>query len=324
MRYRKLGKTGFEVSEIGFGAWGIGCDWWKGGTDEEALESLSLAIDVGVSFVDTAMGYGGGHSEQLIGQVTCRRPDQVRVATKIGPRNYNFGPKPGDSFQEAYSKEYIIECTERSLKNLCRERIDLQMFHVWLDEWADRDDWQEAVVRLKEQGKIGSFGLSLVFPLEEHHVPHKAVATGLVDAVEVVYNVYQQEPQTMLFPLTERENVGVIARCPLDEGSLTGRITPESTFPPEDWRNDYFRGDRKREVRERALALGWLVHGDVESLPQAALRFCLSHPAVSTVIAGVRCTEHVLANARASDKGPLPAADLERLKAHTWPHNYWA
>ena len=196
------------------------------------------------------------------------------------------------------------------------------MLHAWVDEWANYDEWKEAVVQLKNQGKIKSFGLSLVFPLKDIHLPRQAVATGLVDACEVVYNIFQQEPQAALFPLAQAANVGIIARCPLDEGALTGKITPESTFPEGDWRNDYFRGDRKREVQERARALQWLVHGDVRSLPDAALRFCLSHPAVTTVIAGMRQPGHVKDNAAASDKGPLPAEDLRRLKDHAWLHDY--
>jgi len=323
MRYRTLGKTGFQVSEIGYGAWGIGADWWKGCSDQECVDALCLAIESGVTFIDTAMGYGDGHSEHLIGQVLRGRSQRVYVATKIRPMNFNFAPKPGDSFEEAYSKKWIIECTERSLRNLGQEQIDLQMLHVWLDEWAEREEWQEAVIQLKEQGKIKAFGLSLVFPLEEAHIPRRAIATGQVAACQVVYNIYQQEPLEELFPLAQQEKVGIIVRCPLDEGALTGKITPGSTFPEEDWRNDYFRGDRKQEVQERAEALGWLIQGDVESLPEAALRFCLSHPAVSTVIVGMRQARHVESNVRASDKGPLPDEDLERLKQHAWPHNFW-
>jgi aryl-alcohol dehydrogenase-like predicted oxidoreductase len=323
MRYRRLGKAGFEVSEIGFGAWGIGADWWKGSSDAQALEALNLAIGLGVNFVDTAMGYGDGHSERLIGQVLRERSERVYVATKIRPMNFNFSPSPGDSFQEAYSKEWIIECTERSLKNLGQEQLDLQMLHVWLDEWADRDEWQQAVVELQEQGKIKAFGLSLVFPLEASHIPRQAIASGLVDACQVVYNIFQQEPQTELFPLTEKADVGIIARCPLDEGALTGQIAPDCYFPDDDWRHDHFRGDRRQEVHRRVQDLEWLVHGEVASLSEAALRFCLSHPAVSTVIVGMRQARHVRANANASDAGPLPAADLERLADHAWPHNFW-
>jgi aryl-alcohol dehydrogenase-like predicted oxidoreductase len=323
MRYRKLGKTGFQVSEIGYGAWGIGADWWKGCSDQECLAALSLAIDLGVTFIDTAMGYGDGHSEQLIGQVLSKRRERVYVATKIRPMNFNFSPKPGDSFEEAYSKEWIVECTERSLKNLGQEQLDLQMLHVWLDEWAVHEEWQEAVIQLKEQGKIKEFGLSLVFPLEQAHIPRRAMATGQVAACQVVYNIYQQEPQTELFPLALQEDVGIIVRCPLDEGALTGKITPEATFPEGDWRNDYFRGERKREVQERAEALQWLIRDDVESLPEAALRFCLSHPAVSTAIVGMRQSRHVEANVQTVEKGALSEQDLERLKQHAWPHNFW-
>lgn len=165
MRYRMLGKAGFEVSVLGYGAWGIGGDWWKDCTDDEALASMNLAIDQGVNFIDTAMGYGDGHSERLIGQVLRDRPERVYAATKVRPMNYNFAPKAGDSFSEAFSKEWIIENTEKSLENLGLEQLDLQMLHVWLDEWADCEEWQDAVIQLKEQGKIRSFGLSLVFPL---------------------------------------------------------------------------------------------------------------------------------------------------------------
>lgn len=324
MRYRKLGKTGLEVSEIAYGAWGIGGDWWKGCTDEEATASLYRSVDLGINFIDTAMGYGDGHSEQLIGAVLRKRSERVMVATKIRPMNYNFGPKPGDSFKEAYSTKWIMECTERSLKYLQQEQIDLQMLHVWLDEWAEYDEWKEAVVRLKDQGKVRCFGLSLVFPLQEAHVPKAAIASGLVDACQVVYNIYQQEPEELLFPLAQKENVGIIVRCPLDEGSLTGTITPDSTFPEGDWRNDYFRGERKAEVYKRAQALQWLMQGQAASLPEAALRFCLSQPAVSAIVVGMRRPYHVDANIQASDRGPLPPQDLERLREHAWPHNYWA
>jgi aryl-alcohol dehydrogenase-like predicted oxidoreductase len=324
MHYRTLGKAGFEVSEVGFGAWGIGGDWWKGSSDDEALAALSQAVDLGVTFVDTAMGYGAGHSERLIGQALQGHTGTVHVGTKVRPMNYNFSPKPGDSFAEAFSREWIVDSTEQSLRNLGLDTLDLQMLHVWLDEWAAFDEWKEAVVRLKEQGEVRAFGLSLVFPLTEAHLPRQAIASGLIDVCEVVYNIYQQEPQQELFPLAQEQKVGIIARCPFDEGALTGMIGPETTFPEGDWRNDYFRGDRKQQVHDHAHALQWLLHGDVESLPEAALRFCISHPAVSTAIAGVRRARHVQFNVRASEKGPLPADDLERLKSHAWPHDFWA
>jgi aryl-alcohol dehydrogenase-like predicted oxidoreductase len=284
---------------------------------------MHLAIDHGVNFVDTAMGYGDGHSEKLIAQVLRDRSERVYVATKIRPMNYNFGPQPGDSFEEAFSKDWLVSSTERSLQYLGVERLDMQMLHVWVDDWASCDEWKEAVVRLKDQGKIGAFGLSLVFPLEECHIPRAAIATDLIDFCQVVYNIYEQEPQDELFPLALREQVGIIARCPLDEGALTGTIKLDTTFPKDDWRNNYFGGDRKQQVIEHAEALQWLVDGDSDSLAQAALRFCISHPAVSTVIAGMRQPHHVRANVEASVKGPLSEQDLERLKQHAWPHNFW-
>ncbi|MCL4458835.1 MAG: aldo/keto reductase [Chloroflexi bacterium] len=322
MRYRMLGKTGFKVSEIGYGAWGIAGDWWKGSTDEEAVCALNLALDHGVNFIDTALGYGDGHSEHLVSQVVRGRSERVYVATKMPPKNYGFPAKPGTPLKEAFPEEWIIKCTEDSLKNLNLERIDLQQFHVWLDEWADNEEWKEAVTRLKEQGKIAAVGLSLNFPLAPGYGA-LAIQTGLIDTCMVVYNIYEQVPGEGLFPLALERNIGIITRCPLDEGALTGRITPDTEFPEGDWRASYFRGERKREVYEHAQALQWLVHGDVGSLAEAALRFCLSHKAVSTVVVGMRKLEHILANVRASDKGPLPPADLARLKDHAWPHNFW-
>jgi aryl-alcohol dehydrogenase-like predicted oxidoreductase len=323
VQYRMLGKAGIEVSVIGYGAWGIGGDWWKDSTDEDALSSMHEAVDMGVNFIDTAMGYGDGHSERLIGQVLRDRSEQVYVATKIRPMNYNFSPKAGDSSAEAFTKEWIIDNTEQSLKNLGQEQLDMQMLHVWLDEWAAHEEWQEAIVRLKEQGKVRSFGLSLVFPLEDIHIPRKAIETGLIDLCQVVYNIYQQEPQEALFPLAQEHNIGIVARCPLDEGSLCGTITQDTTYPEEDWRNNYFGGERREQVIERAKALEWIIGDGVESLPEAALRFCWSHAAVSSVIAGMRRCEHVASNALAADKGPLPPEALERLAEHAWAHNFW-
>ena len=324
MQYRKLGKAGFEVSEIGYGGWCIGGDWWKGSCDQDALDAINLSVDLGVTFIDTALGYGDGHSERLIGQALTGRSEKVHVATKIPPKNFNFTPGPGDAVEEAFPREWIMECTENSLTNLGVEQLDLQMFHVWLDEWADRDEWKETVEKLKQQGKVRAFGLSLVFPLTDAHIPRRAIETGLVDACQVVYNIYQQEPQDKLFPLVKQADVGVIARCPLDEGALSGKFTPETCFPEGDWRNDYFCGDRKQQVCEHAERLQWLVEqGETVSLPEAALRYTLSHPAVSTVIVGMRKLEHVRANAAASDKGPLSQEALDRIEEHAWPHNFW-
>lgn len=323
MRYRKMGKTGFEVSEIGYGSWGCGGDWWKDACDEESLKSMNLAVDHGVNFIDTAANYGMGHAEKLVGQVVRTRQERVYVSTKVYPKNFNFVPSPGDSFKEAYPAGWLTECTESSLKNLGLEQIDLQNFHVWVDTWAEVDEWKEEVLRLKRDGKVRAFGLSLVFPMKDHHLPARAIATGLIESCQVVFNIFEQDAATKLFPLTKENNVGVVVRCPLDEGSLTGKVTPTCSFPEGDWRNDYFQGERKQEVFDRVQQLNWLLEGDVESLPEAALRYVLSFDAVSSVIVGMRNPAHTASNMQAAEKGSLPAADIERLKEHAWPHNFW-
>ncbi len=322
MRYRKLGKAGFEVSEISFGAWGVGGDWWAGQDDAESLKSMRLAFELGVNFVDTAPNYGNGHSEELVGRAVREWGKKIYLGTKINPMNFTWPAAPGTPLKEVFPRQWISESTEKSLKRLGVEQIDLQQLHVWLDEWADQDEWKEAVVRLKEQGKIKAFGLSLNYPLEPDYGA-EGIRTGLIDTCQVVYNIYEQAPAENLFPLALQENIGVIAKSPLDEGALTGKITPATVFPEGSFQDFYFKGDRKREVYQRAKALEFLLHDGVESLAEAALRFCLSHPALSTVIVGMRKPEHTLANVKASDKGPLPDPDLEELKTHAWPHNFW-
>jgi aryl-alcohol dehydrogenase-like predicted oxidoreductase len=322
MRYRRLGKTGFNVSEISFGAWGIGGDWWAGAVDEESIKSMRLALELGVNFIDTAPNYGNGRSEELVGHVVRDWPGKVYVATKVNPKNYTWPAPAGTSMEEVFPKDWIIESTEKSLKTLGLERIDVQQFHVWLDEWADNDEWKEAIAKLKEQGKVASVGLSLNYPLEPDYGA-EAIRTGLIDTCQVVYNIYEQVPEEGLFPLALKENVGVIVKSPLDEGALTGTITPDTAFPDGSFQDFYFGGERKREVWERAKALEFLLHNDAESLAEAALRYCLSNTAVSTLIVGMRKPEHTRENVKASDKGPLINEDLVRLKEHAWPHNFW-
>lgn len=322
MQYRTLGKTGFEVSEISFGAWGIGGGWWSGKDDDQSLQSMRLALELGVNLIDTAPNYGDGHSEELVGQIVREWSDKVYVATKINPKNFTWPAAPGTPISEVFPADWMIESTEQSLKRLGVEQIDLQQLHVWLDEWADQDEWKETMLKLKQQGKVKAWGISLNYPLEPDYGA-AAIRTGLIDTCQVVYNIYERAPEMGLFPLALAENTGIIVKSPLDEGALTGKITPETEFPEGSFQDFYFQGDRKREVWERANALEFLLHDDVESLAEAALRFCLSHSAVSTLIVGMRQPKHTRANVKASDKGGLPQPDLERLKAHAWPHNFW-
>jgi aryl-alcohol dehydrogenase-like predicted oxidoreductase len=321
MRCRVLGRTGFSVSEIGYGAWGIGGKMWLGARDSESLAALRRAFELGLNFIDTALAYGDGHSEKLVGKAVREHGDRIYVATKVPPKNYLWPARPGIGIEKVFPRDYIIRSTERSLKNLGLETVDLQQLHVWNPEWTDREEWRRAVDDLKMSGKVRAFGISI-----NDHEPDSALdvlKTGLIDAVQVIYNIFDQTPGENLFPLCQALNVGVLARVPLDEGGLTGAITPETTFPAGDWREDYFRDDRKRQVAERVAALRRDLEGVEGTLAEIALRFCLSHTAVSTVIPGMRRRETVESSCAASDRGPLPHRVLDTLKRHAWRRNFY-
>ncbi|HWR53106.1 MAG TPA: aldo/keto reductase [Bryobacteraceae bacterium] len=319
MRYRKLGRTNFEISDIGYGAWGIGGKQWLGGSDDESLSALRTAIDCGLNFIDTALAYGEGHSEQLVGKIVRESGRHIYVATKVPPKNGIWPAAPGTPIQDVFPKKYIIESTETSLRNLGLEAIDLQQLHVWTSDWTAREEWREAAQELKQAGKIKAFGISLT-----EHDPDSGldvIRTGLIDAVQVIYNIFDQAPERNLLPLCRELNVGVLARVPLDEGGLTGRITEQTQFEPTDFRAHYFRGDRKKQIVERVAALRRDL-GDAD-LAETALRYCLSHPAVTTVIPGMRSVRNAKANCAASDKGPLDAKTLETVKQHAWDRNFY-
>ncbi len=319
MRYTQLGRTGLEVSELGYGGWGIGKDVWVGADDEESLRALRRSIELGVNFVDTAYSYGDGHSERLVGQAVGAASETVHVATKIPPKNWRW---PGRGpIEESYPGDWVVACTEESLRRLGTDTIDVQQFHVWSDDWVDQGDWLDAVEGLKQDGKIRFFGVSV-----NDHEPANAlrlVESGHADTVQVIYNVFDQSPEDELFAAVDAAGVGVIVRVPFDEGGLTGRVRPETEFPSGDWRNAYFAGDRKREVWERAQAVAADAGIDVERLPEVALRFCLSHPAVSTVIAGMRSLGNVEANVSAVGAGPLPDDLVDRLRPHRWLRDFY-
>jgi aryl-alcohol dehydrogenase-like predicted oxidoreductase len=321
MDYRTLGSTGLSVSELGFGAWGIGKTMWLGADDDESLRCLRRAIDAGVNFIDTALGYGDGHSERLVGQAVRDAGDEVHVASKIPPKNLQWPAQPGVAAPDAFPADWVVACTERSLANLGLEAIDVQQFHVWSDEWLGQGDWADAVAKLREQGKIRHFGVSI-----NDHQPSNAiqlVKSGLVDTVQVIYNVFDQSPEDALFDATQAANVGVIVRVPFDEGALTGKIRPGTEFPEGDWRNGYFGGDRRQQVWDRVQAISADLGIPVDSLPEVALRFCLSHPAVSTLIPGMRSLRNVDANVAATQRGGLSADQLEILRRHRWIRNFY-
>jgi aryl-alcohol dehydrogenase-like predicted oxidoreductase len=321
MRYRSFGKTGLEVSEIGYGAWGIGKALWVGAEDDESLRSLRAARDASVTFYDTALVYGDGHSERLIAQCFGQSGDII-IASKVPPKDRVWAVKPGTALENTFPKQYVLDSLDETLKNLRRDRVDIYQFHTWIDDWASEVEWQETVREMKASGKAKFVGISVQNDQPANVL--KALDTGLVDSVQVIYNIFDQSPEDELFPYCQKNGIGIIVRVPFDEGSLTGKITPDTTFPEGDFRNMYFAGDRKQQTWERALAIAVDLGISMDQLPQIALRFCLSHPAVSTVIPGMRSVSHVAANTGASDAGPLPEETLRKLREHRWVRSfYW-
>lgn len=321
MRYRKLGPTEAEISEIGFGAWGIGGKQWQGGKDDESVTALKRSFELGVNFVDTALAYGDGHSEHLVGQAVRNSFRRIYVATKVPPKNRIWPATPATGIEEVFPYDYIMQCTEESLRNLGVEQIYLQQFHVWTDAWTPTEEWRRAIEDLRRSGKVRYFGVSV-----SEHDPDsalEAVKTGLFTAVQVIYNIFDQTPEKNLFPLCEKLKVGVLARVPLDEGGLTGTITEDTTFEPGEFRDSYFRGDRKRQVVEHVNALKADLAAVPGTLPEIALRFCLSHRAVTTVIPGMRRVSTVESSCRAAAAGPLDQKTIGVLRRHAWNRNFY-
>jgi len=314
MRHRRFGRTGWQVSEIGYGMWGMG--GWTGSDDQESLRSLHRAIELGCTFFDTAWVYGTGKSEKLLGQTLKSHADrQLIVATKIPPKNMQWPARDTSAIAETYPPDHIREYTEKSLENLGVDVIDLQQFHVWSDTWADDDGWKRAVDDLRESGLVRAVGISINRWQPTNVI--KALDTGLIDCVQVVHNIFDQAPEDELFPYCRQHDIAVISRVPFDEGSLTGTLTKDSRWPEGDFRNLYFTPDTIPETLERVERLEQLVPSGMD-LPELALRFILAHPAVSTVIPGMRRTPHVDRNLAASDGEPLPPRLMDALRAHRW------
>jgi len=314
MQYRTFGRTGWPVSEIGYGMWGMA--GWTGSDDEESRGSLDRAVDLGCTFFDTAWAYGDGRSEVLLGDLLKRHPGKrLYIATKIPPKNRKWPARDSYTLDEVFPADYIREYTETSLRNLGVETMDLQQFHVWTDAWAADDRWQRAVSELKEQGLVRAIGISINRWQPANVL--KALGTGLIDAVQVVYNVFDQAPEDELFPECQRRNIAVIARVPFDEGSLTDTLTADTRWPEGDFRNIYFGGGNLENTLERVAALRPAVPAGMK-MPELALRHILEHPAVSTVIPGMRKLRHVEQNLAASDGRPLPPALMAELRGHRW------
>jgi aryl-alcohol dehydrogenase-like predicted oxidoreductase len=317
MQYRTFGKTGWQVSEIGYGMWGLA--GWTGNDEDETGRSLDRAVERGCNFFDTAWGYGAGRSEQILGALLRRHAGKrLYTATKIPPKNFIWPSRREFTLDDCYPPDHIREYTEKSLKNLGVDAIDLQQFHVWEDGWARDERWQRTVQDLKKEGKIKAIGISI-----NRWEPNNALETlktGLLDAVQVIYNIFDQAPEDRLFPLCEEQNVGIIARVPFDEGTLTGTFTMDTRFPADDWRSTYFVEENLRSSVAHADRLKPIVPPEM-TMAEMALRFILSNPRVHTTIPGMRKEKNVLANTAVSDGKGLPAQLLRTLKDQRWDRN---
>lgn len=314
MRYRRFGRTGWQVSEIGYGMWGVA--GWTGSDDGQSFDALRASVERGVNFFDTAWAYGEGHSEKLLGRLLKAVPSKrLYTATKVPPKNFKWPARSNYTLDETFPPDHIRSYTESSLKNLGLECVDLLQFHVWSDGWAEDVRWQKAVAGLREQGLIRACGISINRWEPENAI--RALRTGLIDAVQVIYNIFDQAPEDGLFPVCRELDVAVIARVPFDEGALTGTLTLDSKWPEGDWRNGYFGPENLKNSVARAEALRRILPAGV-ALPELALRFILSSPDVHTVIPGMRRSSHVAQNTAASEAGPLDCSLMKKLRGHRW------
>jgi aryl-alcohol dehydrogenase-like predicted oxidoreductase len=314
MKNRTFGRTGWSVSEIGYGMWGMGS--WSGSDDDESIASLEHAVDLGCNFFDTAWAYGQGHSERLLGRLLKSRPNvRIYCASKIPPKNMKWPAAADARLADSYPPDHIRSYTETSLENVGMSTLDLIQFHTWNDAWADDPAWQRAVSSLKEEKLVRAIGISLNRWEPENGL--RALRTGLIDAVQVVHNIFDQAPEDVLFPACRELGVAVISRVPFDEGTLTGNLRADTTWPEGDFRNAYFAGEKLRASIEHAERLRPDVPAGM-TMPELALRYILASPEVSTIIPGMRKRANVDANLGVSDGRPLDPATLERLRAHRW------
>ncbi len=314
METRKFGKTNWLISELGYGMWGLA--GWTGSDQNEVEKSLELSVELGCNFFDTAWGYAEGKSEEILGKLLRRHSNKkLYAATKIPPKNFIWPSKAGFQLKDCFPASHIIEYTEKSLKNLNVDQIDLQQFHVWEDAWSDQDEWKMAIEKLTKEGKVAHWGVSV--NRWEPNNCLKTIETGLISSVQVIYNIFDQNPEDELFPLCKKMDVGIIARVPFDEGSLTGLLTYDTIFPADDWRSTYFVPENLTSSVDHANALKPIIPEGMD-MPEMALRFILSNPDVGTIIPGMRKIKHVQSNISCSDGQGLPKAKMDELRNHRW------
>lgn len=318
MRYRRFGRLDWQVSEISYGMWGVGggLHGWTGAGEDDKAAALQRAVELGCNFFDTAWVYGRGHSEQVLGDLVRANPEsRLYVATKVPPKDMRWPSTRESLLDDVFPPDHIEQYVHTSLANLGLQTIDLLLLHVWEDSWADDKRWQRVLTGLRDQGLIGGIGISINRWEPWNGV--RAIKTGLIDAVQVIYNIFDQDPEDELLPTAEEHDVAVIARVPFDEGTLTGTLTKESAWPEGDWRNSYFVPENLAESVDRAEALRADLPIDLP-MPEAALRFILANPRIATTIPGMRRVAHVEANIGVSDGRPLDPDLLATLRRHRW------
>jgi aryl-alcohol dehydrogenase-like predicted oxidoreductase len=320
MRYRTLGRTGLNVSEIGFGAWAIGGSWGPQ-NEADSIAALHRALDLGMNFIDTAAGYGNGKSERLIAQVLKARQEKVWVATKTPPTPGKWPPTPYCVADERYPESYLRENVEERLRNLETDCLDVLQLHTWTRAWNKNPKPFEVLRKLQAEGKIRSIGVST--PEPDQNAVIDLMRGGWVDTVQVIYNIFEQDPAAELLPAALEHNVGIIVRVVFDEGVLTGKYTPDTTFPDDDFRVRYFAGDRLERAVKRVEKIKAEVAETGMSMPEVALKWVLAHPAVSTIIPGIRNVAQAEANAAASNSAPMSEEMVVRLREHAWLRNFW-
>ena len=314
MIYRRFGKTNWDIGEIGYGMWGMG--GWTNSNDIQSSDSLDLAVENGVNFFDTAWGYGEGHSEKLLGKLLKRHKNKkLYSASKLPPKNFKWPAKSEYSFFDSYPSNHILDYTERTLKNLDVEKIDLLQFHTWDDSWSSIDEWKRSVEDLKKSGKITAIGISMNRWEPENGI--EALKTGLIDSVQVIYNIFDQAPEDKLFPLCKNLDIGVIARVPFDEGTLTGNINLNTVFPKDDWRSTYFVPENLKSSVNKVDKIRPLIPLK-KTMAEVALRFILMNKEVATIIPGMRKKKNVISNISTSDGKGIEIKLYNKLKYHRW------